>query len=174
METFLEIMKFTIPGLVVFATAYFLLKMFLEDRQLLNQQQMRFESLKITLPIRLQAYERLTLLCERASIHNTLLRIRMEGMTVASLRGALLLAISQEFEHNTSQQVYVSNTLWQIITIARDETLGLISQASDGLDPQDVDDRLVEKLLYVIDIQGGADPLHKALIAIRTEAWQLF
>jgi len=174
METFFEILKFTIPGLVVFATAYFLLKMFLEDRQTMHQQQLRSESLKITLPIRLQAYERLTLLCERASIQNTLLRIRMPEMTVASLRGALLLAISQEFEHNTSQQVYVSNTLWQIISIARDETLSIIALASDGLDPQDVDDRLVEKLLYVIDLQGNTDPLHQALIAIRKEAGQLF
>ncbi|MBU6340591.1 MAG: hypothetical protein KGS48_03775 [Bacteroidetes bacterium] len=174
MESFLEILKYTIPGLIVFATAYFLLKMFLDDRQLLFQQQMRAEGMKTTLPIRLQAYERLSLLCERASLQNTLLRIRMPEMTVSTLRASLMLAISQEFEHNLSQQVYVSNTLWQIITLAKDETLAVISQAAEGLDPKDSDERLVEKLLYVVDLQGANDPLHRALIAIRTEAGQLF
>jgi hypothetical protein len=174
MESFLEILKYTIPGLIVFATAYFLLKLYLDDRQMLNQQAMHHDTIKITLPIRLQAYERLTLLCERASIPNTLLRIRMPEMTMGTLRGSLMLAIRQEFEHNISQQVYVSNTLWQIISLAKEETLSLISQAADGLDPDGPDQMLVDKLLYVLDSPGVVDPLHRALVAIRTEAGQLF
>ncbi|MBK8558234.1 MAG: hypothetical protein IPL65_22000 [Lewinellaceae bacterium] len=79
-------------------------------------QQRRNEAMKITLPVRLQAYERITLLCERVEITNALLRIRMTGMSMSDLRGALMLAISQEFDHNTSQQLYVSETLWQIIS----------------------------------------------------------
>ena len=114
METFLEILKYTIPGMVVFATAYYLLKLYLDDRLRYEMSKQRGESMKITLPLRLQAYERLTLLCDRVSVPNTLLRIRMPGMTVGDLRGGLMLAISQEFDHNTSQQLYVSDTLWQI------------------------------------------------------------
>ncbi|MEI6408086.1 MAG: hypothetical protein WCR52_01770 [Bacteroidota bacterium] len=174
MESFLEILKYTIPGLIVFATAYFLLKLYLDDRQQLNQQAMHHDTIKITLPIRLQAYERLTLLCERATIPNTLLRIRMPDMTMGTLRGSLMLAIRQEFEHNISQQVYVSNTLWQIISLAKEETLSLISQAADGLDPDGPDQMLVDKLLYVLDSPGVVDPLNRALVAIRTEAGQLF
>lgn len=174
METFLEILKFTIPGLIVFLTAYFLLKLYLDDRQAINQQMIRNEALKVTLPIRLQAYERLTLLCERASIPNTLLRIRMPDMTAGTLRGALLLAIRQEFEHNISQQVYVSSTLWQIISLAKDETLSLITQAAEGLDLEGPDQPLVNKLLGVLDSPGVVDPLNRALVAIRTEAGQLF
>ncbi len=178
METFLEILKYTIPALIVFATAYFLLKMLLESHQRatasIAASITRNEATKLTLPLRLQAYERLTLLCDRAAITNVLLRIRVPEMTVAELRGALLLTISQEFDHNTSQQLYVSDTLWQIITVAKEESLALVSRAAAGLDEQADSDLLVGTLFRVLDEQGFPTPLQRAIIAIRTEAGRLF
>jgi hypothetical protein len=174
MESFLEILKYTLPSLIVFVTAYQTLKTYLDDKQQTNLMAQRTESLRITLPVRLQAYERLMLLCDRVAIHNVLLRIRSQGMTVAELRSALMLSIRQEFDHNTSQQLYVSETLWKIISLAKDETLSYISQASDGLDPHGPDDRYVAVLLQGLDEYGYAAPLLKAIIAIRTEVGQLF
>jgi hypothetical protein len=174
METFLEILKLTIPGLISLATAYLLLKSFLDDKQLQQRTLFRQESLKLTLPIRLQAYERLLLLCERASITNTLLRIRMPGMNVAELRGALMVAISQEFDHNTSQQLYCTDTLWKIIGIAKADTLSLIATTATYLDPKSDSEALVSALLEAQEQRGHADPLQRAVIAIRTEAGQLF
>ena len=173
MEVFLEILKYTIPSLVVFATAYFLLKLYLDDRLRYEKAVQRSESLKTTLPLRLQAYERLTLLCDRAGVPSTLLRVRMPGMTVADLRGALMLTISQEFDHNTSQQLYVSETLWQIITLAKNETLAFVSQTAADL-PNDSDaGQLVTSLLQAVD-DMPVTPLQRAIVAIRTEAGQLF
>jgi hypothetical protein len=108
MEVFLELLKYTIPALVVLATAYFLLKLYLESQFRLQAMAQRGESLKTTLQLRLQAYERLTLFCERAAIHNALLRARTPGMRVADLRNALLASVNQEFDHNAVQQLYVS------------------------------------------------------------------
>ena len=107
MQQFLEILKYTIPGLVVFATAYYMLQLYLEGQIRQQSMSQRNESLKITLPLRLQAYERLMLLCDRTEIQNVLLRIQNPSMSVRELRGSLLLAIIQEFEHNTSQKLYV-------------------------------------------------------------------
>lgn len=174
METFFEILKFTIPALVVFFTAYFLLKLYLDDVQRTNLLSLRSEAQKISLPLRLQAYERLTLLCDRMEIMNVLLRIRMGGMTVSDLKGAMLLAIRQEFDHNTSQQLYVSDTLWKIISVSKDETLNFVVEAADGLDPQANDDVLVQMLLRMLNNQGQPTPLQRAVIALRTEAGQLF
>ncbi|MBV6441324.1 MAG: hypothetical protein DYG98_03615 [Haliscomenobacteraceae bacterium CHB4] len=174
MEMFLELLKYTIPGLVVFITAYYLLKLYLDDRLRYEMMIQRNETVKITLPLRLQAYERLTLLCDRVSVPNTLLRIRMPGMTAAELRGALMLAISQEFDHNTSQQLYVSDTLWQIITLAKNDTLNFVAQTASDLDPKADAEVLVHELLKTLDEKGGATVLQKALVAIRTEAGQLF
>lgn len=174
METLLEILKYTIPGLLVAVTAYYLLKTLLESQNRSVQLAQRNEALKITLPLRLQAYERLTLLCDRAALPNVLLRVRMNAMAMAELRGALLLAISQEFSHNTSQQLYVSETLWQIITLAKDETLAAVSRAAEGLDADTDADILVGRILQAVDEQNGATPLQRAIVAIRTEAGQLF
>ena len=173
MEVFLEILKYTIPSLVVFATAYFLLKLYLDDRLYYEKTKQRSESLKTTLPLRLQAYERLTLLCDRTGIPNTLLRVRMPGMSTADLRGSLMLTISQEFDHNTSQQLYVSETLWQIITLAKNETLALISQTAGELAPDSDAGELVSALLKAVD-DMPVTPLQRAIVAIRTEAGQLF
>jgi hypothetical protein len=174
MEIFFELLKYTVPSLVVFATAYFLLKLYLDDRLRQELAAQRSESLKITLPLRLQAYERLTLLCDRVSIPNTLLRVRMPGMTVGELRGALMLAISQEFDHNTSQQLFVSDTLWQIITLSKNETLNIVSETAPDLDPKADAGELVNALLKEIEQRGGNTILNKAIIAVRTEAGQLF
>ncbi len=174
MSFFLEILKLTLPALVVFFTVYFMLKLLLDERQRMDAMLLRQDAQKVTLPLRLQAYERLTLLCDRASIPNTLLRVRMPGMTTAQLTHALLIAINQEFDHNTSQQLYVSETLWRIITVARQQTLTLITQAAEGLDPQESDEALVQRLFAMLEVQGEPTPLQQAIVAIRTEAGQLF
>ncbi len=174
MQLFLELLKYTVPALIVFFTAYFLLKQLLDERQRIDRAILRQDAQKITLPLRLQAYERLTLLCDRVAIHNTLLRIRMPGMTVGELTGALLLNISQEFEHNTSQQLFVSETLWRIISVARDQTLSLVTQAAEELDPKADAQVLVDKLFTALDEQGMPTSLNRAIMAIRMEAGQLF
>lgn len=174
MNLFLELLKFTIPALIVFFTAYFMLKMLLDERQRIDRMLLQQDAQKITLPLRLQAYERLTLLCDRVSLPNTLLRIRTPQMTVGELTGALLLSISQEFEHNTSQQLFVSETLWRIITLAREQTLLLITKAAEELDPKANAEELVKHIFLLLEEQEGPTPLHRALVAIRMEAGRLF
>ncbi len=173
MELFFEVLKYTIPALVVFATAYYILKMLLDERQRIDQAILRNDSQKITLPLRLQAYERLTLLCDRAGVINTMFRVRAPGMKVRDLRASLMLAISQEFDHNTSQQLYVSETLWRIIQFAKNETLTLVTTAGGDLDPNGDAELLFNTLIEELEQQ---DPpvLQKAIMAIRTEAGQLF
>lgn len=173
MELFLEFMKLIIPSLVVFATAYFLLKMLLDERQRIDQAILRNDGQKITLPIRLQAYERLTLLCDRAGILNTMMRVRTPGMKVLELRAAMMLAISQEFAHNTSQQLYVSETLWKIIRFAQNDTLNMATTVGEELDPHADAELLFQAFLRVLEEQEYTS-LEKAIIAIRTEAGQLF
>jgi hypothetical protein len=174
METFFELLKYTVPALVVFATAYHLLKLYLDDRLRAANQQQKAEAIRITLPLRLQAYERLTLLCDRVEVPNLLFRLRVPGMTVAELQAALLLAVRQEFDHNTSQQLYVSGTLWQIITVARNTTLSTITEAADQFEAGNPADEMVDLLLRHAAREENLSPLQRAIVAIRTEAEQLF
>lgn len=173
MELFLELMKLVLPSLLVFATAYYLLKMLLDERQRIDQAILRNDAQKITLPIRIQAYERLTLLCDRAGIINTVMRVRTPGMNVAELRAAVMLALSQEFAHNTSQQLYVSETLWKIIRFAQNDTLNLATSVGEDLKPGADAEQLFQAFLQVLGEQEQTS-LEKAIVAIRTEAGQLF
>ncbi len=173
MEFFLEILKLTIPAVIVGSTAYLLLKALLDERQRIDQAILRNDSQKITLPLRLSAYERLMLLCDRADIANTMLRVRMPNMKVRELRAVLLMAINQEFEHNVSQQLYVSDTLWQIIRMAKNNTLALITMTGNDIDPDAPADAFAEALLRALDEQS-ITALQTAIMAVRTEAGQLF
>jgi hypothetical protein len=173
MEFFLELLKLSIPAVIVGATAYYLLKMLLDERQRIDHAMLRNEAQKVTLPVRLSAYERLMLLCDRADVANTMLRVRMPGMKVRELRGVLLMAINQEFEHNVSQQLYVSDTLWQIIRMARNNTLAMVTMTGQDIDPESDSEALADALLKLMDEQQ-ITPLQTAIMAVRTEAGKLF
>jgi hypothetical protein len=107
-------------------------------------------------------------------IQNVLLRVQASGMTVKALRGALLLAIDQEFQHNTSQQLYVSATLWKILKLAKEDTMQWVAQTGSALDPDANGNLLAAALLENLETMGDQHALVKAMIAIRTEAGELF
>jgi hypothetical protein len=169
----LELIKLTIPGLMVFLATYFVLKSYMENQQRIEQAKSRNAQLKTTIPLKLQAYERLSLLCERIAIPNLILRVRKEGMTASDLKLALMFAIQHEYEHNITQQVYVSQQLWEIIKITRDESVELVNLVAKDLD-KDADGRELAMTLLNLVAQREASAGDKALIAIKKEASTMF
>lgn len=165
----LEIIKLTIPALIVFFTVNALLKRFLEGQQQLKLIELRKDQQGATLPLRMQAYERLSLFCERISIPNLLLRLRRDGMKAGELRLTMLLAIQQEYEHNITQQVYVSDQLWQILNIARDDAINFIDLAAESVDPKADAKELAQAMLTLLERRESTGP-QKALLAIKKEA----
>ncbi|MFZ4550002.1 MAG: hypothetical protein ACOYN4_21310, partial [Bacteroidales bacterium] len=119
----IELLKYAVPSLVVLATAYYLLKLFLDKEAEKTQFQMRLDVQKITLPVRMQAYERLVLLLERIEPSGLLVRCNRAGMSAAELHSELLQSIRSEFDHNLSQQLYVSAKAWEMVRNAREETV---------------------------------------------------
>lgn len=169
MEFFLEILKMTIPALIVFLTVYYLMKQYLDKQYQIKVLEYRQKKSGTTVPMKLQAYERLSLFCERISIPNLLLRLRSEDQSAALLRMSMLIAIQQEFEHNITQQVYVSENLWQIVKVARDDTQNIINGVAEKVDPKAPGQEYAGVLLKYLDSQGTTT-LEKALIAIKKEA----
>lgn len=169
LEVLLEIMKLSIPGLVVFATVYYLMKELTQQWMLTKQVEQVGENKRITVPLRLQAYERLSLYCERISIPSLLLRLRSENKSVQPLKWALLQAIQQEFEHNITQQIYVSETLWRILMMAKDTEMEIIDQVAESLPKEATVDDYIKALFDFIEKQEK-DPIRTALTAIKKEA----
>ncbi|MFI5135644.1 MAG: hypothetical protein ACHQD9_07305, partial [Chitinophagales bacterium] len=103
----LDILKYVVPSIITFLTAYVVLKLFLGGEKDRKELEVRAAHYKDALPIRLGAYERLTLLLERITPTNLLQRVNKPGMTSLDLQKALISNIRMEFEHNLSQQIYV-------------------------------------------------------------------
>lgn len=169
MTVLLEILKITVPALIVFFTVYTLMKQYLEDQYRIKLLESQEKKQKTTLPLRLTAYERLSLFCERTSIPATILRVKTPDMQAAALQIALLLAIQHEYEHNITQQVYVSDDLWKIIKIAKEETLNTVNYVADQVDPKADANVLAKALFDHLQTQEG-QPLIIALKGIKREA----
>jgi len=170
LEFILDIFKIAIPAGIVGFTVYYLVKKHLDNEYRMRQLELRQSQQKSTVPLRLQAYERLSLFCERISIPSLMLRVRGEGMTAVQLRLAMMIAIQKEFEHNITQQVYVSDNLWKIVKIARDDTLYVINKVYSEMDPESTSSREFSQRLLEESAGREVEPLDKALEAVKTEA----
>ncbi|MBN2682610.1 MAG: hypothetical protein JXR58_08885 [Bacteroidales bacterium] len=136
MNDFLEILKYTIPSLIVFATAYYIILRFMKN----EEDKRRFEahqgSRKLVTPIRLQAYERITLFLERLSPETQIRNLSHPTMKAHELRNDMVNLIKAEFEHNLVQQVYMSVEAWQIVKSAQENTIKLINECAKDIKPE--------------------------------------
>ena len=126
-----ELLKIILPALIVFMTAYFLFRDMLENGQKQREFEFRVKNGATVTPIRLQAYERLALMLERISPQSLLMRVSPHDASTSEYHQQLLTNIRQEFEHNLSQQIYVSQILWETIRTAKENLIGIINKSAD-------------------------------------------
>jgi hypothetical protein len=129
-----EILKIVLPALIVFLTAYFLFRDMVENAQKQREFELRVRNSGTVTPVRLQAYERFALMLERISPQSLLIRVSPHDFTTDDYHQQLLSNIRQEFEHNFSQQIYVSPMLWETIRHAREGLIGLINKSAEEID----------------------------------------
>ena len=175
METYLldvnywTVILVVLPALVVFAIIYFLMKAYFDNQLKLQVLENRDANAKTARPLKLQAYERLMLFCERVSMQNLLLRIQSSEMSAKDLKAALVIAIQQEFEYNLSQQLYVSDKLWQIIKLAKNQLIEIIAHVSTKVSPKASADEFSQQLVLFFESQKK-DPIETAKSAVKKEA----
>jgi len=124
---------------------------------------------EFTLPMRLQAYERLTLLCERIELADLILRLKSQGSSAHELQSVLLVAVQQEYEHNITQQLYVSEELWKILMLAKNKTMDLLSLAGHNLSSNASGDDYVKRLFELADKEEKL-PSQIAKSAVKAES----
>lgn len=163
------ILGLTIPSVVVLLAVYLMFRQYFNHQTQTYLLQNKKNREEITLPLRLQAYERLTLLCERIELADLILRLKSPGSSANELQSALLVAIQQEYEHNLTQQLYVSEELWQILMLAKNKTMDLISLAAKSLSSFATGDDFVKKLFELADKEEKL-PSQIAKSAIKTES----
>ncbi len=93
------------------------------------------QTVKTITPIKLQAYERIVLFLERISTESLIMRTVKPGMTAQQLHSALIANIRSEYEHNLSQQIYMSNEAWEMVKNAKGTVIRIINNIATKLPP---------------------------------------
>ncbi len=168
MEELLEILKYTLPSIVVFGTAYYLIKMMVDNEQRRRQQDIVMANQKTITPIRLQAYERVVLFLERISPNSLLIRLQKPSMKSRELHKAMLETIRMEFEHNLSQQVYLSNDAWSAVVSAKENMVKLINSIAGNMKKEATAMDLSKKIVEVL-MQVDSTPTSVALEIVKKE-----
>ena len=103
----------------------------------------------VLLPLRLQAYERMALFLERIDPNQLVMRIHSAGLTVAQEQNLLLTAIRSEFEHNLSQQIYISDPVWEKVCDAKGDIESIINTVAADMDKNAESREFAETVLAV-------------------------
>jgi len=129
----LDIVKYTIAGLGVVWIAFYLIKPYLDKSEKIQLLEFKKSIANQTLPLRLQAYERIILFMERINPENMLVRLNAGNYTAAELHSIIISEIREEYQHNITQQIYVTSRAWGITKRVKEDTLNIVGNAIKSL-----------------------------------------
>ncbi|BAU52145.1 DUF7935 family protein [Mucilaginibacter gotjawali] len=129
----LDILKYTFAGVGVVWIAFYLVKPYLERDEKIQLLEFRKSMSSQTLPLRLQAYERLVLFIERINPANMLIRLNATAYSAHELHSLIMEDIRSEYQHNITQQIYVSSRAWGVVKNLKDDTLAMVGNAVKSL-----------------------------------------
>ena len=175
-----DVLMYFVPAIIVMLGMFTVMKKFIDNqhstlkRFLERDIQMKVVEDKNTkqresVPLKLQAFERLILFLERISPNSLLVRVHRGGMAASQLQQELVSTIRAEFEHNLSQQIYVSEQAWEEVKDAKEEMIRIINNAfshvganSSGIQ---MSSQIFEQVLKMENV-----PTQKAIDFIKSEA----
>ena len=135
--------------------------------------EVRSRSIETILPARLQAYERMALFLERISPQNLLIRLNNPGYSARDFQKILLDEIRSEYNHNVSQQVYISEEVWNQVKNAKEDLIILINEAASRIAIESTSIDLSKKIFEMV-MDKKVDPIGHALTELKKEIQQVF
>lgn len=170
-ERIIDLILYAIPALITGIIAYYFFKEHTKNedgrRRFLLHKDMQVNAM----PLRLQAYERMALFLERITPNKLLVRIVPTSSNKEDYEALLIATIEQEYEHNLSQQIYLSDQCWGIISAAKNATIQLIRKAS-LLEKTDTANKLREVVLT--EMMDRRAPSDAALSYIKQEVSEMW
>jgi hypothetical protein len=173
MDALVEFVKILVPASVVLYAVYLMVRSFIQKEIELKKLEVRGRSIETVLPNRLQAYERMVLFLERMSPQNLLVRLNTTGMTSREFHQLLLAEIRNEYNHNVSQQLYISEEAWNLIKNAKEDLVVSINDAASEMNMESSSLDLSKKI-FEKSINKQVDPLNHALSELKREIQQTF
>ena len=169
----IEFAKLIIPAAIVLYAMYLMVKSFLDREMTQRVADMKASSAKDMLPVRLQAYERISLLLERIAPNKLVLRLSNGDYSYKEFQQILIANVREEYNHNLSQQIYVSDQVWELTNSAVEDVIMTINQGADSL-PKEARGLDLAKKVFEIQSEKKADPLEHALQALKQEVRTIF
>jgi hypothetical protein len=174
MDAFTEIIKIVLPAGIVFLTTYFTVRNFLDSDRKKSELELRKDSQATITPLRLQAYERIVIFLERVNPNTLVVRVNKHGMTAHQLHLELIKTIKSEYEHNLSQQIYMSYGAWELVKTTKEEMIKLINISATKVPHEGPSNELAMMVLNVVANLGKKLPNDIAIEYIKKEINQNF
>lgn len=173
MEIVTDLLKIILPSALVLYAMYLTVTAFLKKQLDEKQVELQRKNVEVAFPIRLQAYERMCLFLERITPNNLLIRTNGVATQAIEFQQILLHEVREEFNHNLSQQVYMSHDAWEHVRSAQQEVVTLINQAAAEVSPDAAPIELSKKIFEKI-VQENRNPTALALKFVKGEIQREF
>lgn len=179
-KTISEVLMYFIPAFLILIGMFLmmkrslnsqeaLIKSFVEKEIQLKAIDDRSERRKNAMPLKLQAYERFVLFLERIDPSSILVRVHTSGMSAAQLQNDLIVTIRAEFEHNLSQQIYVSDYSWEEVKSAKEEMIRIINSSFNRVGNNSSGLQLSTAIFEFI-LEMDVTPTQRAINFLKSEA----
>ena len=173
MDALIEFIKILVPASVVLYAMYLLVRMFIQREIDIKKLEVRGKCIETVLPNRLQAYERMTLFLERITPSNLLIRVSGSGQTATDYHRMLINDIRNEYNHNLSQQIYMTEQSWARIQSAKEDVVTLINRSFHEMPDKNRGTDLAKRILETI-IAQETDPTATAIRMMKREINEVF
>lgn len=130
-EKLFDVAMYMLPAVIVGGVAVFMFKNFIQSENNRRKFELLRENQKQGLPLRLQAYERMALFLERINPGKLVIRLAPVLPTVKDYENYLIQNIEQEFEHNLTQQIYITDEAWGMIVAAKNSIIQAIRNTAN-------------------------------------------
>jgi hypothetical protein len=165
----IEILKYCIPALSVLLATWIVMHKFYKSEEEKRLWELKRLSQKEISPLRMRAYERLALLLERTTPEHMLIDLNLAEMTPLQVQAHLMHTIRQEYDHNLSQQIYVSDEVWDLVENAKNQTIAFVNSIAQQTPPE-TNSLDYAKTLITAYRTNGDTPNDIALQALKNEA----
>ena len=173
MQSITELLKILIPAAVVLYGMYLTMQTFLQKQFEQKQLELKQKNSEIVMPIRLQAYERMTLFLERITPNNLLIRLGVSDLQAIDYQRVMLQEIREEFNHNLAQQIYMSHEAWEKTRKAMNDTLALINTSAPEV-ASDAPAINLSKKIFEKVLTENQQPTAEALKFLKEEVQAMF
>ncbi|QTD37850.1 hypothetical protein JL193_00620 [Polaribacter batillariae] len=167
-DKILESIAYILPAAVTGFVAYYMFNGFINNKNTEKKLELLAQQKKEALPIKLQAYERLLLFCDRINPIKMLMRVPPISTNTNDYLQLLIANIEQEFEHNLVQQIYISEDAWTAIYAAKNAVINKLKQVAENATSAN---DLRENVL--IDYSKSVPPTETAIDFIKNEVKKL-